>query len=287
MKTAEYGPQSGMPKTDRNPGRTNLPGEAGRRLNWRPWILGFLVLGSLVTALVLPRIGQDPGYFNFADRREIAGVPNFWDVVTNVPFLFIGIAGVLWCGRRERSESRFAWLAMFAGIASIGPGSAYFHWNPNVDTLVWDRSSLACGFMGFFLAVLGERIDPRWGRVWVLPALALGVGSVLIGYVFDDLRLYGWVQFMPMLVLPLVLLLYPSRYTHGWIMGGALGVYALAKVAELLDGPFLALTGGLIAGHAVKHLLGAVACFMLLRMLIRRAPRAGALANVESQRWLR
>ncbi len=272
MKLAQGNPHIGKPcQRSRDGARASLDWS---RVNWRVWLLGVLVLGSLAAVMALPAIPQDPEYFHFADRREIAGIPNFWDVVTNAPFLVIGIAGIIWCARRERSESRMAWLAMFAGIASVAPGSTYFHWNPTVDTQVWDRASLACGFMGFFLAVLGERIDPRWGRGWVLPAVTLGIGSVLIGYVFDDLRLYAWVQFMPMLVLPLVLLLYPSRFTHGWAMGGALGVYGVAKAAEMFDGAFFELTGGLLAGHAVKHLLGAVACLGLLLMLVRRTPRS-------------
>jgi len=43
---------------------------------------------ALTAALFLyPPIAQDPEYHNLADRRVIAGIPHFGDVVSNVAFL--------------------------------------------------------------------------------------------------------------------------------------------------------------------------------------------------------
>ena len=57
-------------------------------------LLGLLVV-SLLGLLLLPPIPQDQSYHLFADRRTLLGVPNFWNVVSNLPFIAVGAAG-LW-----------------------------------------------------------------------------------------------------------------------------------------------------------------------------------------------
>ncbi len=57
-------------------------------------LLGISIMAIAATFL-LPPVGQDPEYHNLADRRVIAGIPNFFDVVSNVPFLLVGVLG-LW-----------------------------------------------------------------------------------------------------------------------------------------------------------------------------------------------
>ena len=46
-----------------------------------------LMAASLAALLVLPPIHQDQGYHHFADDRKLFGVPNFWNVVSNLPFI--------------------------------------------------------------------------------------------------------------------------------------------------------------------------------------------------------
>ncbi len=60
-------------------------------------VLAFLALMavSLVGLLLLPPISQDQNYHDFADQRTILGIPHFWNVVSNLPFIAVGLAGVL------------------------------------------------------------------------------------------------------------------------------------------------------------------------------------------------
>ena len=51
----------------------------------------------------------------------------------------------------------------------------------------------------------------------------------------DDLRLYGWVQFFPCLVLPLMFWLFAPKYSGTWYWFAAAGWYLLAKVLEYTD----------------------------------------------------
>ena len=65
-----------------------------------------VTVASLVGLLLLPPIPQDQSYHHFADQRTVLGIPNFWNVVSNIPFIAIGAVG---CGNlvavRQRSCS--------------------------------------------------------------------------------------------------------------------------------------------------------------------------------------
>jgi hypothetical protein len=73
---------------------------------------------------------------------------------------------------------------------------------------------------------------------------------------------------------PVAPLLFPPRYTRtaDWYIG--LGWYVRAKACEALDGPIYTVTGEVVSGHTLKHLLGAVSTYWLLRMLMLRRPLA-------------
>jgi hypothetical protein len=52
---------------------------------------------------LLPPIPQDLRYHEFADHRTVWGIPNFWNVVSNLPFLLVA----LWGLRALRSPAAF------------------------------------------------------------------------------------------------------------------------------------------------------------------------------------
>ncbi|MGB5079606.1 MAG: ceramidase domain-containing protein [Burkholderiales bacterium] len=247
---------------------SELPG-----FNWRHLVLAIAVLGSLALALsLLPPLAQSPGYHEFADRRSFFGIPNFWDVASNVPFLLVGIAGVRFCLRSDPRGGKPGWLAFFAGVALVSIGSGYYHWDPKNATLVWDRLPMTLAFMGLFVALLGEYVHARLARVLFLPMLLLGVCSVLYWQWTGDLRLYLWVQLVSLLSVPVVMILFRARNSHSWLLPVALGWYVLAKAAEVRDAQVFALTGGLLSGHSLKHVLAAIACLSILAMLRARKP---------------
>ena len=226
--------------------------------------------GAFVFLLTRQPFGQDPHYHDFADRRICLGVPDFADVASNVPFLSVGLAGLRLCLQNRVAGAAATWTVFFAAVALVSFGSAWYHWQPNNDTLVWDRLPMTLGFMAMFVAILSESINERLGRFLLAPALLAGLSSVLYWHFYDDLRFYAWVQFMPLLVLPVVMALFRSRYSHQWLLLGALGCYVLAKVFEACDHETFALTHHAVGGHAVKHLLAAAGCFVILEMLRRR-----------------
>jgi len=50
---------------------------------------------SVLVLSILDPIAQDIKYHNFSDKREIFGILNFWNVISNVPFLIVGIYGLV------------------------------------------------------------------------------------------------------------------------------------------------------------------------------------------------
>src|SRR5262245_56400883 len=88
---------------------------------------------ALAALLLVPPIPQDQSYQQFADTRALLGIPNFWNVVSNLPFIAVGAVG-LWQFHRDPAAA-----VMFAGFVLTGLGSCYYHWNPNDGALFWDR----------------------------------------------------------------------------------------------------------------------------------------------------
>jgi len=246
--------------------------EASQRSDlWREAVLAAVAVVSLVLLLSLSPPGQNPAYHSFADQRAFLGMPNFLNVTSNIAFLLVGIAGVAFLARRPMS-SRAAWLTFCLGVAAISAGSGYYHADPNDQTLVWDRLPMTLAFMGFLSAILGEYVSARLGRVVLAPAVLAGLISVLYWHWFDDLRFYYWIQLIPLLMVPVVMILFRAPHTGRWLLLVAVGLYGLAKISELHDRDVFEMTARLLSGHTVKHLLAALCCLAVLAMLWRRKP---------------
>jgi len=237
-------------------------------------VLGVAALCALGLALVRP-IPQPLSYHYFADQRQLCGVPNAGNTVSNLPFLFVGAWGIIAILRaRARfidARERCFYLIFFAGVALTSIGSAYYHLAPNNDRLVWDRLPITLSFMSLLAAIVAERINLKAGLAVLGPLLLLGVASVWYWHVADDLRMYGFVQFFPALGIPLIMWLFPARYTRSSELLPAVGLYGLAKILEAADKPIYAF-GGVVSGHTLKHLAAAMATWWILRMLVRREP---------------
>lgn len=231
----------------------------------------FLAAAALVAVLALPPIAQDPAYHDFADGRGLFGIPGFLNIATNLGFLAVGIAGILLCATQKGLSARRAWTTCFIGVALVFFGSAYYHLAPDNDTLVWDRLPMSIGFMALSVAVLADYINPRLEKILLAPAIILGLASVIYWYYADDLRLYVLVQFLPLLMIPAVLLLFGGvRKDRGYLLI-ALAIYMVSKLAEHFDHALFSLTGDIISGHSLKHLLAATALFVVYWMLRQRS----------------
>ena len=245
-------------------------------------LIGLLVAG-LLGLLALEPIPQRSDYHRFADTRSLFGIPNFNDVASNSSFAVLGILGILVVsGKRSRvvlAERSDAWpyLAFFIGVALVSAGSAYYHWAPSNDRLLWDRLPMSIAFMAFCSAIIADRIDAKAGNVWLLPML-IGLGLISLVYWNwteslgrGDLRFYGFVQFYPMIAIPAICLLFPEyRYLSSRCIALVAGWYALSKLLEHFDREVFDFLHHSVSGHTLKHLAAATAALVVLRMLLAR-----------------
>ena len=219
--------------------------------------------------LISDPISQNPAYHLLADNRNWFSTANFANVYSNLPFGIIGIVGII-LASKNNSKARLSWVTFFTGLVFVAVGSCYYHLNPNNQTLVWDRLPMMISFMGLFVALLAENV-PGFNEKQALPvAVLLGLSSVIYWSYTDDLRFYGFMQFAPLIAIPVILYLYKGYYTHrNYLLYGLL-FYVLAKVFELADKFIFQLSGQLISGHTIKHLLAAMATYCIYLMLKNR-----------------
>jgi hypothetical protein len=215
----------------------------------------FIAAGGLAVLaffLFVPPIAQDETYHSFADSRIIWGVPNFWNVASNIPFAIVGILG-LW--KLRASFDR----VLFTGVLLTFFGSSYYHLAPSDSRLVWDRLPMTLVFMALLACVVSGEKDTRSTR-WLLALLVTcGIASVMVWRVTNDLRFYALVQFVPFLILVAALwFVRDARY-----LAAVFAFYALAKLAEFWDRAIFSHLA--ISGHSIKHVLAGIATYFVLR----------------------
>lgn len=247
------------------------------------WVLGVYIVG-LGLCMTKP-IPQALDYHNFADTRPFLMISNFNDVMSNLPFVIIGCYELflIWSkhgwppyifqyyyGPIRYSEANhpkmcqiriYTQIAFFLTTIWVGFGSAYYHLWPNNATLIWDRLPMAVAFMLLLTYILLRARIIRmeeYKRATVISQI-IGIGSVAIWALVDDLRLYGLVQFGSLLII-LILTIRDGlelNSTYNWY---ALLLYTGAKFCEHYDRLIYTTFYG-ISGHTLKHLLAATATY--------------------------
>jgi hypothetical protein len=108
---------------------------------------------------------------------------------------------------------------------------------------------MTISFMALFVMHLEERIG---GVKLLLPlSILAGILSCYYWRRTDDLRPYGFIQFYPIVMLPILLAYYPPSYTASENVVYTLGLYGAAKLTESLDRPIYRATGKMISGHTL------------------------------------
>jgi len=236
--------------------------------------LAFLLIitaALFITTFLLPPFPQSASYHDFADKRALFDIPNAFDVFSNIPLLFVGIYGIiflLFCNLKHTSQTeKVLWGLFFATTALTAIFSAYYHLQPNDFRLAVDRIGLSLLFMSFLSLMLIERLGKKTGLLIAPFLFLLGIGSVFYWIIFQDLRLYGLVQFGSFLLLIPLFLLFPSINPGKGFLFMALGLYALGKVCELWDKPIFLMFDAMLSGHTLKHLLSSGGGVVLIAYL--------------------
>ena len=246
-------------------------------MSWQTMLLLAVGLAVVITVAFSDPVAQDPLYHQFIDQRSFVGVPNFLNVVSNLPFLCVAAWGLVFVARHGDAVvpgMKIAWMVFFTGIALTTFGSGYYHLRPGNESLVLDRLPMTIGFMSLVAIVVAEYGSERVGKAILLPLLLTGFASVMYWSYTEslgvgDLRPYAIVQFLPILLVPITLLIFPSRSDLGryiWLM---IGFYLAAKLFELFDDDIYA-AGELVSGHSIKHVVASLAPASLLYGIAQR-----------------
>lgn len=254
----------------------------------RKRLYGLLLLTTVFILMIFlfsyGPIPQDENYHNFADNRTFFNIPNFFNVLSNIPFLLSGFYGIytLLYGNSNAffhvSEKITYWI-LFVSVCFVSIGSGYYHLWPDTYTLFWDRLPMTVGFMAVMSILFSEKVDKRFGQRALIPCLLIGVGSVLWWFFTEahptrigDLRPYIIVQFTPILVTPFIIMIYPNSYTHTTYMYISVALYVIAKILEVLDKQIYLFLWKTVSGHSLKHVVAAYGIFLLAIMLQKRKP---------------
>jgi hypothetical protein len=221
-----------------------------------------LIIFAAVSALMVGVVAAQRPIPQAASYHVFAG-PRLWLVLSNLPFLFVGVA--TW--QRQRLLS-FRTLAACVAITAFG--SAYYHSDPTNETLFWDRLPMAVGFMALIAGLFEDRIRARSERL-TLPVLGFLGGLSVVYWIWServghgDLRPYLLVQFGGLVVVLLILGLFPKgRISTRGILAG-IAWYGVAKILELLDAPIYAWNFEIASGHTLKHLAAAYGAWCVLK----------------------
>lgn len=219
----------------------------------------------------IPPIQQDVSYHQFigdANHTHVYGNGNVW---SNVGFLLVGVWGMIVYMNHLSTKNIFLlWVSL--GLILTALGSAYYHIQPNNETLFWDRLPMAIVFSGFFAAAWQYYYPSKGLRS--VGCLFVAVGSVVYWKVslllgFEDLRPYVMIQFLPIIILMIWSMIHPfnTRYQRIQI-SCLLIIYILAKISEHWDQEVDYLTHHLLSGHTIKHLLAALASYVMIRLIM-------------------
>ena len=228
-----------------------------------------LVVSAIITVVALffiAPVEQNEEYHNFSDKNTVLNIPNFWNVISNIPFLVIGIIGIK-SSKLFTNGIQYIWF--FLGIALVSFGSGYYHLNPNNNTLVWDRLPMTISFMSLFSIIISEFVNIKVGLSMLFPSIIIGILSVVYWVIFDDLRLYILVQFFPLIAILIILIFFKSNYnfTIGyWLL---LIAYIVAKFFEHLDYQTQNILK-IFSGHTLKHLIISIGIISLLYSYVKR-----------------
>jgi hypothetical protein len=233
---------------------------------------------SLVALLALHgRIAQPAHYHAFADHSAVFGLPHAADVLSNAGFALVAIWG--WLTLRPHRDSdalRAGWPGyrlFLIGLFLTAFGSAFYHLAPDNARLIWDRLPIALVCAGLLAGVRGDIYGSKAG----IDAIVLGLYAVASvawwaitdSFGADDLRPYLLLQALALLLIPLWQAIHRRPRPDRIAFGLAMGLYVLAKVAEVLDHE-IATTLGFVSGHTLKHLIATAATAAVVWGLTRR-----------------
>lgn len=236
----------------------------------------FLIIITLIgitIVFIFNTIPQDQNYHKFADSTALFSIENFWNVISNLPILFAGIMGMIYSLNEPKQNFKEGYFLFFTGISLTSIGSCYYHLMPNNYTLLWDRLPMTIAFMSFLAITFSEFINLKFARNFLYPLLIIGITSVVYWYVSEsigsgDLRFYILVQFLPLILIPFIILFFKSQSNIARYIWMILLTYLVSKLFEITDYQVYQFVK-IISGHSLKHITVSFAPIILIYAMKR------------------
>jgi hypothetical protein len=231
------------------------------------FILGLIGVG---------RLEQPQWYHDFSDARTIFGIPNAFDVLSNIALLIPGAFGIALVKDMKRIEKGYRdpfeltmLTTLFSGIILIFFGSMWYHLSPDDDTMVWDRLPMTIVFASLTSLVISDRWSVEIAKKVHWPLVAIGISSILLWHFTGDLRPYMFFKHEPIIFIVVLLVFTTGAYDRSKDYFIALGLFLAATIFELADKQVFEILN-IMSGHTIKHLLAGLACWYLFKMIQNR-----------------
>nr|XP_011458907.1 PREDICTED: uncharacterized protein LOC101307374 isoform X1 [Fragaria vesca subsp. vesca] len=225
--------------------------------------------------LVTPKISHSPNHHHYADMRNFLGVPNTLNVITNFPFLVVGVLGFVLCLQGgffniSLPGEVWGWALFYAGIAGLAFGSAYYHLKPDDSRVTWDTLPMMITLSSLFSSFLVERVGERIGLSCLFALLFIAFLSTAYERTCNDIRLYMMFELIPCIAIPGMTFVFPPKYTHSRYWLWAAGAYILSKFEAFADMKIYHANQYTISGHSLEHLCLVIVPVLLSIMLMHR-----------------
>ncbi|MBK0391196.1 hypothetical protein I8E28_01215 [Ramlibacter sp. CrO1] len=239
----------------------------------REWRLLLAVLALAALALAGPSVAQVAQYHQFADQGLWHGVPHPGDVLSNLAFAAVGLSCGLALLRAwgVLASAERALLALTAcGLVTTCLASGWYHLAPDDVRVAVDRAGMVLAFAGV-LGLAGCRVSSRAGLALATLIIFTGPAAIASWLATGDLWPWAVVQGGgAVLLLALAATQHPAALPVRWAW--VVAAYALAKLFEVADHEVWTLTGGLVSGHSLKHLVAAWAVLPVTFAVARLVP---------------
>lgn len=231
------------------------------------------ILTFVTVFLFVPPIAQNPNYHCFADINFLFKIPNFFNVISNLGFALVGFYGLV-LNYLHNLKSKYL-QCLSIGFLCTAIGSSYYHYNPNNITLFWDRLPMTIVFITFLAQVYDWYLNKKIASViWVLGLfivfLSVWYWKLSEAKNMGDLRLYAIVQFLPILLILIIVSLNYKRQKQFTLNISLIGFcYFTAKLFEQYD-VYIFNILKLISGHTLKHIAASFSAYFMIKLYTKK-----------------
>lgn len=235
------------------------------------WVMWASLFGIAMLLQYMGLLHTPSHYHDFADNRAFLSINNTLDVLSNLPFLFVGLWGALYL-KQYNNNNINSWFIVI-GSMLVCFGSGFYHLAPDNYRLLWDRLPISLVFSGIFMyAVYSLKLTTIPEKTLSITYAMFSICTVFLWYAGEVngaswLGPYVFLQFGGIILLLYMAYVAYKRGNKNLTKAIVITMlcYVAAKVCETFDPVILMHTSSIISGHTIKHILSAYALYMFIK----------------------